>query len=140
MRTSAQFDELPTHKLWSIVLIPPQIEIARKTEAMDTASPKPEGAGKGAVGGDQHADPDKYPMSWMRDHQRWYDDEMIEFWPLLCPPHHDPPHPYMTHSPHHNSVAGTLSSVDLALVIGDPSHLLPPAPTNMEIRQWLSLD
>ena len=84
-RTSAQFDEPPTPKLRSIILHTPQSEIARKTEAMDTASPKTEDAGEGAVGGDLHADPDKYPMSWMRDHQCWYDDEMIEFWPLLCP-------------------------------------------------------
>ena len=84
-RTSAQFDKPPTPKLWSIILIPPQSEIARKTEAMDTASPKTEGTGKRAVGGDQHADPDKYPMSWMHNHQHWYDDEMIGFWPLLCP-------------------------------------------------------
>ena len=81
--TSAQFDELPTPKLWSIILAPPQSEIARKTEAMDTASPKTKDAGEGAVGGDQHADPDKYPMSWMRNHQCLYDDKMIEFWPLL---------------------------------------------------------
>ena len=62
-----------------------QSKIARKTEAMDTASPKAEDTGEGAVGGDQHIDPDKYPMSWMRDHQHWYDDEMIEFWLLLHP-------------------------------------------------------
>ena len=84
-RTSAQFDEPPTPKLRSVILIPPKSKVARKTEAMDTASPKTEGTGEGAVGGEQHADPDKSPMSWMRDHQRWYDDEMIEFWPLLCP-------------------------------------------------------
>ena len=77
VRTLAQFDELPTPKLWSIVLTPPQSGIARKTEAMDTASPKTEDAQEGAVGGDQHTDPDKYPMSWMRNCQRWYDDKMI---------------------------------------------------------------
>ena len=76
VRTSAQFDELPTPKLWSIILALPQSKIARKTEAMDTASPKTEDAGEGAVGGDQCADPDKYPMSWMHDHQHWYDDKM----------------------------------------------------------------
>ena len=84
-RTSAQFDELSIPKLQSIILIPPQIEVARKTEAMDTASPKMEGVGEGAVGGEKHTDPDKYPMSWMCDHWCWYDDEMIELWPLLCP-------------------------------------------------------
>ena len=85
VRTSAQFDKPPTPKLQSVILAPPQSRIARKTEAMDTAGPNIEDAGEGAVGGDLHADPDKYPMSWMRDHQRWHDDEMIEFWPLLCP-------------------------------------------------------
>ena len=84
-RTSAQFDEPPTHKLRSIILAPPQSEIARKAEAMDTASSKIEDAREGAVGGDLHADPDNYPMSWTRDCQHWYDDEMIEFWPLLSP-------------------------------------------------------
>ena len=84
-RTSAQFDEPPTPQLWSIILTPPKSKIARKTEAMDTTSPKTEDVGEGAVGGDQHIDPDKSPMAWMRDHQHWYDDEMIEFWPLLCP-------------------------------------------------------
>ena len=78
-RTSAQFDEPPTPKLQSVVLVPPQSEVARRTEALDTTSSKMEGAGEGAV------DPDKCPMSWMHDHQRWYDDKMIEFWPLLCP-------------------------------------------------------
>ena len=28
-------------------------------------------------------DPDKYPMAWMHDCQCWYDEEMINFWPLL---------------------------------------------------------
>ena len=84
-RTSAQFDKPPTLKLQSIILAPPQSEIARKTEVMDTAFPKTEDVGEGAVGGDQHIDPDKSPMAWMHDHQCWYDDEMIEFWPLLCP-------------------------------------------------------
>ena len=79
VRTLTPFDKPPTPKLQSIVLAPPQSEIARKTEAMDTASPKTEGIGEGAVGGDQHIDPDKSPMAWMRNHQCWYDDEMIEF-------------------------------------------------------------
>ena len=69
-RTLAQFDELPTPKLRSVVLIPPQSEVVRKTEAMDTTSPKTEGTGEGAVGGEQHADPDKSPMAWMHDRQR----------------------------------------------------------------------
>ena len=52
---------------------------------MDTASPKAEDAKEGAVGGELCMDPDKYPMAWMCDHQQWYDDEQIEFWPLLHP-------------------------------------------------------
>ena len=46
VRTLAQFDELPMPKLWSIVLALPQSKIARKTEAMDTISPKTEDTGK----------------------------------------------------------------------------------------------
>ena len=80
VRTLAQFDEPSPPKVQSVVLVPPQHEIARKTEAMDTASPKAE---EGAVGGELCMDPHKYPMAWMRDRQRWYDDEQIEFWPLL---------------------------------------------------------
>ena len=52
---------------------------------MDTASPKAEDAEEGAVGGELCIDPDKYPLAWMHDHQHWYDDEQIEFWPLLHP-------------------------------------------------------
>ena len=52
---------------------------------MDTASPKAEDTEEGAVGGELCIDPDKYPLAWMHDHQHWYDDELIEFWPLLCP-------------------------------------------------------
>ena len=130
VRTSAQFDELPTPKLWSIILALPQSKIARKTEAMDTASPKTEDAGEGAVGGDQCADPDKYPMSWMHDHQRWYDDKMNS----------GPALPADRWERNHNSAAGMSPSINLALVISDPSHLLPPTPTNMEIGRWLSLD
>ena len=37
-------------------------------------------------------------------------------------------------------MAGTSPSVNLALVISGPPHLLPPAPTNMEIGRRLSLD
>ena len=82
-RTLAQFDEPSPPKVRSVILVPSQCEIARKTEAMDTASPKAEDAEEGAVGGELCMDPDKYPMAWMRDHQHWYDNEQIEFWPLL---------------------------------------------------------
>ena len=84
-RTSAQFDEPPQPKVQSVVLAPPQSEITRKTEAMGTASPKVEDTEEGAVGGELCVDPDKHLMAWMRDHQHWYDDEMINFWPLLHP-------------------------------------------------------
>ena len=36
-------------------------EIARKTEAMDTASQKVESAEEGAVGGEVDIDPDRHP-------------------------------------------------------------------------------
>ena len=37
----------------------------RKTEAMDTASQKVEGAEEGAVGGEGDMDPDRHPMAWI---------------------------------------------------------------------------
>ena len=85
VRTLAQFDEPPIPKIRSVILTPPQSEIVRKTEAMDITSTKAEDAEEGAVGGERCADPDKHPIAWMRDCQCWYDDEMIEFWSLLCP-------------------------------------------------------
>ena len=57
----------------------------RKTEAMDMASPKVENAEEGAVGGEVGIDLDRHPMAWMCNRQRCYDDEMINFWPLLHP-------------------------------------------------------
>ena len=51
-RTSAQFNELPPPKVRSVVLAPPQSEITRKTETMDTASPKVEDTEEGTVGGE----------------------------------------------------------------------------------------
>ena len=83
VRTSAQFDKLPPPKVRSVILVPPQSEIARKTEAMDMASPKVEDGEEGAVGGELCIDLDKHPMAWMGDCQHWYDEEMINFWPLL---------------------------------------------------------
>ena len=85
VRTLAQFDKPPTPKLQLVVLAPPQSEITRKIEAMETAFTKAEDAEEGAVGGELCIDPDKHLMAWMHDPQWWYDDEMIEFWPLLCP-------------------------------------------------------
>ena len=68
-RTLAQFNEPSPPKVRLVILVPPQCEITRKTEAMDTASPKVEDTEEGAVGGELCVDPDKYPMAWMRDHQ-----------------------------------------------------------------------
>ena len=84
-RTSAQFDEPSPPRVRPVILVPPQSEIARKTEAMDIASPKAEDAEQGAVGGELCVDPDRYPLAWMCNCQHWFDDEMIEFWPLLYP-------------------------------------------------------
>ena len=125
-RTLAQFDEPPTPKLWSVVLTLPQSEIARKTEAMDTASPKTEDTGEGAVGGDLHADPDKYPMSWMCDHQRWYDVEMIELWPLL----------YLLMDGKGTTTRQLACHLLLTWHWSSVTHptSCPPTPTNMEIR------
>ena len=97
---------------------------------MDTASPKTEDAGEGAVGGDQHTDPDKYPMSWMCNCQHWYDDEMIEFWSLLWPLTDGKG--TITQRLAHHLLSGT----------GHQQPIPPPAPTptNMEIGRWLSLD
>ena len=131
-RTSAQFDEPPPPKVQSIILVPPQIKITRKTEAMDTASPKVEEAEEGAVVGELCLDPDKHPMAWMRDHQCWYDEEMINFWPLL--------HPLtdgkgtMT-----QCLACHLLSMCHWSSVTHPTSC-PPAPTNMEIGRWLPLN
>ena len=84
VRTSAQFDEPPPVKVRSVIFVPPRSEITRKTEAMDTASQKAENTEEGAAGGEVGVDLDRHPMAWMRTHQRCYDDEMINFWPLLC--------------------------------------------------------
>ena len=85
VRTSAQFDEPTPVRAQSVVFAPPLSEIARNTEAMDMASQKVESAKEGAVGGEVDVDPNRHPMAWMHNHQQCYDDEMISFWPLLCP-------------------------------------------------------
>ena len=132
VRTSAQFDELPPSRVRSVVFAPPPSEITRKTEAMDMASQKVENAEEGAIGGELCIDPDKHPMAWMHNHQCCYDDEMINFWLLLsllmdgkgtmtrCLVHH------LLSMWHWSSVTHPTSC--------------PPAPTNMEIGQWLPLD
>ena len=132
VRTLAQFDEPPPPKVQSVILAPPQSEIARKTELVDTASPKVEDTEEGAVGGEPCVDPDKYPLAWMRDHQHWYDDELIDFWPLL--------HLLM------NGKGATTRQLACHLLStwhwSSTTHPMscPPTPTNMEIRQWLPLD
>ena len=90
------------------------------------ASQKVENTEEGAVGGEQCIDLDKHPMAWMRNHQHCYDDEMINFWPLL--------HPLMdgrgTMTWH---LAHRLLSMWHWSSITHPMSC-PPAPTNMEIR------
>ena len=131
-RTSAQFDEPPRAKVRSVVFAPPPSEIARKTEAMDTASQKVENAEEGAVGGEVGIDPDRHPMAWMCNHQHCYDDEMINFWPLL--------RPLMDGR---RTVTWRLACHLLSMwhwsSITHPTSC-PPAPTNMEIGWWLPLD
>ena len=71
-------------------------------------------------------------MAWMRNRQCCYDDEMINFWPLL--------HPLMdrkgTTTRH---LACCLLSMWQWSSITHPTSC-PSAPTNMEIRRWLPLD
>ena len=119
-------------KLQSVILVSPQSEMSRRTEDMDTASSKTEGAGEGAVGSDQQVDPDKCPMSWMCDRQHGYDDKMIEFWPVLHP---------LTDGRRATAwqLARCLLSTWHWLSATYPTSC-PPAPTNMEIGRWLSLD
>ena len=132
VRTSAQFDELPPTRVQSVIFAQPPSKIARKNEAMDTASQKRENAEEGAVGGELCIDPDQHPMAWMRNCQHCYDDEMINFWPLLHPLT-DGKGTTTQHLAHH------LLSMWLWSSITHPMSC-PPAPTNMEIGQWLPLD
>ena len=71
-------------------------------------------------------------MAWMRNCQKCYDDKMISFWPLL--------HPLM-------DGGGTTTQCLVHCLLStwqwsSTTHPVscPPAPTNMEIRQWLPLD
>ena len=122
VRTSAQFDEPPPVKVRSVVFAPPLSEIARKTEAMDTASQNVESTEEGAVGGEVGVDLDRHTMTWMHNRQCCYDDKMINFWPLLCPlmEGEEPQH-------------GTLCTTCYQCGNGPPSHTpcpaLPPQPT-----------
>ena len=118
VRTSAQFDELPTPKLRSIVLAPPQSEIARKTEAMDTASSKTEDAGGRSC------------RRWPTHRSRQISN-VLDAWPsalvwwwndwILAPAL-----PVDGCERNHCSAAGMLPSINLALVLSNPSHFLPP--------------
>ena len=131
-RTSAQFDEPHPVTVRSVVYAQPLSEIVRKTEAMDMASQKVESAEEGAVGGEVDVDPGRHPMAWMCNHQRCYDDEMISFWPLLCP---------LTDGGGTTTwclVCRLLSTWQWSSITHPTSY--PPAPTNMEIGQWLHLD
>ena len=132
VRTLAQFDEPPPTSVQSVIFVPPLSETTRKTEVMDTASQKGENAKEGAVGGESCIDPDKHPMAWMCNHQCCYEDEMINFWPLLrlltdgkgtttqCLAHH------------------LLSMWHWSSITHPTSYT--PTPTNMEIGRWLPLD
>ena len=134
-RTSAQFDEpSPVRKVRLVVFAQPPSESARKADVADMASPKREGTEEGAVGGDAEvdADPDIHPMAWMRNRQTCYDDEMINFWPLLHPLT-DGGGTTMRCLMHH-----LLSTWEWSSTTHPTS--CPPTPTNMEIGQWLPLD
>ena len=130
MRTSAQFDEPPPARVRLVIFAQPLSEIARKTEAMDTASQKAENAEEGAVGGEPCVDPDRHPMTCMRNRQCCYDDETINFWPLLHPLT-DGRGTMAQHLTHH------LLSMWHSSSVRHPMSC-PPAPTNMEIRRWLT--
>ena len=132
MRTSAQFDELTPVRVWSVIFVTPLSKMARKTEAMNTASQKVESTKEGAVGEEADTDPDRHPMAWMRNHQCCYDDKMISFWPLLRPLR-DGGGTMTQCLVHHLLSTWQWSSVT------HPTFC-PPAPTNMEIRWWLPLD
>ena len=96
------------------------------------ASQKVENTEEGAVGGEADADPDRHPMAWMRNCQRCYDDEMISFWLLICPLM-DGGGTMTWHL-----VRRLLSMWQWSSITHPMSY--PPAPTNMEIGQWLPLD
>ena len=134
-RTSVQFDEpSPVRKVWSVVFAQPPSESVRKTKVMNTATQKREGAEGEAVRRDAevNADPDIHPMEWMCNHQHCYDDEMINFWPLLHP---------LTDGGGTSTrclVYCLLSTWEWSSIMHPTS--CPPAPTNMEIGQWLPLD
>ena len=123
VRTSAQFDEpSPVRKVWSVVFAQPPSESARKTEVMNTATQKREGAEGGAVGGDAevNADPDIHPMEWMRNRQHCYNDEMINFWPLL--------HPLTDGGGTIDATPCAPLAINMGMVLCHAPHILPSHP------------
>ena len=80
----------------------------------------------------QTVDPNTHPMTWMRDRQNSYSDEMISFWPLLRP---------LTDGGGMATrclVCRLLSTWQWSSATHTAS--CPPAPSNMEIGQLLPLD
>ena len=99
---------------------------------MDTTPHKVDTAEEGAVGGETEEDPNTHPMAWMRNRQNSYSDEMIHFWPLLCP---------LTDGGGANTrhlARRLLSTWQCSAATHTAS--CPPAPSNMEIGRWLPLD
>ena len=133
--TSAQFDKPTSVKVRSVVFTIPPSRMPKKSEAtkaMDTTPHKVDTAREGALGGETNIDPNTHPMTWMRDRQNSYSDEMISFWPLLCP----------------LTDGGGMATRHLACRLlstwqwSAATHTAscPPAPSNMEIGRWLPLD
>ena len=77
-------------------------------------------------------DPNTHLMAWMRDRENSYSDEMIHFWPLLCPLT-DGRETATRRLAHHLLSTWQWSSTTHAASC-------PPAPSNMEIGQWLPPD
>ena len=133
--TLAQFDEPTPVKVCSVVFATPPSGMPKRpeaTEAMDTTPHKVNTAEEGAVGGETDVDPNTHPMTWMRDRQNSYSDEMISFWPLLRP---------LTDG------GGTATRCLACHLLStwqwsSATHTAscPPAPSSMEIGRWLPLD
>ena len=88
---------------------------------METASLKAENAEEGAVGVELCIDLDRHPMTWMRNHQRCYDDEMkllaitlpTDRWERNC-----------------HTVSGASPAINVALVLHHTPHILPSHPNH----------
>ena len=134
-RTSAQFDEPTPVRMHSVLFAVPPSGVSKKseaTEAMDTSPHKVDTVEEGAVRGEMEEDPSAHPMAWMRDRQNSYGDEMIHFWPLLCP---------LTDGRRMNTrcLAHCLLST-WQWSAATYAESCPPAPSNMEVGRWLPLD